>query len=481
MSTIRQRKRQENKLKNIKEFGTMPDGSERAFTVIPKYSKYAVSRDGYVKKLSNGQISRGYKDGHGIYTYVLRNDNNKRQKFRTRKLIAMAFIPNSENKPTARYIDKDLVLDVVENIEWATYTEQNLCTGKKMRESRPEKIPIVKEKKIYLEDFKTIPGFTNYEISKSGLIRNKTTDVELAGFKTSQGYVRIRLLSDSLNSCAVGLHRLLGIVFIAIPDYLKKFSMGKLVIHHIDAVKDNNNIIDDPEKGLKCNLEWATYSENSNHSITLGTLRCAKPILIKDIDTGEIVEYPSIGKCAKAMGMSHHKIQYRLAIGEKRIFPERKQYRYASENVKWYTPDDVEKCMMQNRVHKRVIMKHIPSGDTREFDKVTDLAAHLKWAISTISVRLKTHPALLPGFVQIKWSWDKRPWVKVEDLYKMYNTTNKRKSIKRINIKTGEEKYYSYAIECARDNAILPTTLNNRLKSNGKTVFSDSCTYERCS
>ena len=51
--------------------------------------------------------------------------NGKIKYYHIHRLVAEAFIPNLENKPTVDHIDRNKLNNVVSNLRWATYKEQN--------------------------------------------------------------------------------------------------------------------------------------------------------------------------------------------------------------------------------------------------------------------------------------------------------------------------------------------------------------------
>ena len=85
---------------------------------------YQVSNLGRVKSVSRNKIMKlsvkvnGYKD-------VSLSKGNTKKHYLVHRLVAQAFIPNPENKPTVNHIDEDKINNHVSNLEWATMKEQN--------------------------------------------------------------------------------------------------------------------------------------------------------------------------------------------------------------------------------------------------------------------------------------------------------------------------------------------------------------------
>lgn len=94
---------------------------------------YKVSSLGRVKRV-NGITSHGHrrcekiiKQAHsGAYPRTCLSRNGKVKSICTHRLVALAFIPNPENKPQVNHINANKTDNRVENLEWVTSSENCL-------------------------------------------------------------------------------------------------------------------------------------------------------------------------------------------------------------------------------------------------------------------------------------------------------------------------------------------------------------------
>jgi hypothetical protein len=97
------------------------------FKVIIEHPDYEISNFGRVKNNRNGKFLKHTIDQHGYHSVCLYNNIIKEViKVKLHRLLGLYFIPNPENKRCIDHIDRDLNNNSLNNLRWATNTE-NMC------------------------------------------------------------------------------------------------------------------------------------------------------------------------------------------------------------------------------------------------------------------------------------------------------------------------------------------------------------------
>ena len=98
---------------------------------------------------------------------------------------------------------------------------------------------------IQEEEWRSISGYTNYQVSNNARVRNITTGRILNPCLDNTGYVRIALFNKDIGKTYL-VHRLVAQRFIDNPE-------NKSEVDHIDH---------DPKSNCINNLRWASKSAN---------------------------------------------------------------------------------------------------------------------------------------------------------------------------------------------------------------------------
>jgi hypothetical protein len=149
---------------------------------------YKVSNYGRVKSLSrtlfNGKAFFNTKEkilspklgNNGYYSFSLSKEK-KKVFYLAHRLIAKAFIPNPENKPTVNHKDSDRANNSISNLEWNTYRENN-C----------HKIKTTKNKYIGVSFHKRNLKWTSYIFIEKKLIHLGSFESEEEAYKSRVEY-----------------------------------------------------------------------------------------------------------------------------------------------------------------------------------------------------------------------------------------------------------------------------------------------------
>lgn len=184
------------------------------------------------------------------------------------------------------------------------------------------------------EGFFLIPGYTNYAINRSGVMVNVTTGKTKAWCVTKPnkernslgGYRYSGVVNDEGRYTNLFRHRALAMVFFGIPD-----TGEVMVVNHKNGRPGDDEL---------SNLEWVTFGENNQHAYDAGLRgKAAKAILVKNILTGEIVQYPSVKRAADACGYPTGTfIYYRMRDNPNGVYSDNLMFKF-DDGSEWPTPN----------------------------------------------------------------------------------------------------------------------------------------------
>jgi hypothetical protein len=107
--------------------------NEELWKTIDNFSNYEISTYGNIRNKTTGyKLNPNIKCGYSSLN--IRNDDGYMKNFKIHRLVALCFIPNTENKYSVNHIDHNKLNNNLSNLEWATATEQNKHRRKPKKE-----------------------------------------------------------------------------------------------------------------------------------------------------------------------------------------------------------------------------------------------------------------------------------------------------------------------------------------------------------
>lgn len=171
------------------------------------------------------------------------------------------------------------------------------------------------------EEFRAIPGYESYGVSRNGVIKSIVRDKVLSKYLFN-GYEIVDVFYESLTE-TLPVHRAVALAWVDNPD-----PDINIVVNHKDGVKLNN---------WWENLEWVTYSGNNYHAINTGlrndNIRCR----LRDFTTGEVLPFSSMSQASRYMGLSRDTPACML-LPKKfgTLIKDRYEFRFEDDPTPWF-------------------------------------------------------------------------------------------------------------------------------------------------
>lgn len=258
---------------------------------IKGYENYEIFDDGTVINLNTNKILTGSIGKNG-YKYYRLSKNGSEKMFYAHRLVAEAFLENSNNFPVVNHIDGNKLNNNIDNLEWVSYSENTQHFHKNLKNT------ILKKQEKYKDDLPNeiwvmTLNNPNYLVSSCGRVRHYAKGNLLRPSETC-GYYKVRLsyngkITDWL------IHKL---VFFSFHSTL--YEKDGYVIDHIDGDKHNNNLSNLRLITLSENVKEAYYNQKTNSNI--------KPINQYDLNNNLIATFPSSREAGRQLKLDSSSI-----------------------------------------------------------------------------------------------------------------------------------------------------------------------------
>lgn len=305
-------------------------------------------------------------------------------------------------------------------------------------------------------EFRYLDGFSDYGVTRDGGIYNHKTGNWIGTTKPNV-YVTVHMRNDSGEVWTGQRHRVVAELYLDPPEE------GHNHVNHKDGIKGND---------CADNLEWVTCRKNQWHAGEVGLTDKCIPVSTRNIDTGEVIHYPSATFAGEVIGISKDRVLWRLSKGDEKVWPERLQYRKKGDIYRpWPAP-----VIHSPGVSREVFLRDLTTSKVIKFNTQKELSEYLGICEAVISQKANDpDQPLISGRYQIKTDAES-PWRPVEDPFREIKNNT---VVVVTNTLTGNISVFKSAADCAREMGISKTALNYRLNCGFGNVFKDHCTYRR--
>ena len=300
------------------------------------------------------------------------------------------------------------------------------------------------------DGFYIIPGFTNFAIRKSGEVKSLKFGTILSQSIGPYGYPYVNIRDADKNKWrSVSIHILLARTFIHNDDLTTKF-----FINHKDGNKLNFRLN---------NLEWVTSRENQKHAIESGLRKDNHACKVRNILTGEIKKYPSIGIALQDIGLVVRSATIKRKFNGleiPRVFNKKFEIKLLSDQTGWFYKDD-DSILNVDKVKGPYQALNVINGKIFNSLSISEMSILTGISKDRINKGIRSVlPVLIDSFhFRIK---SNDPWPIEFSELKSFN----RRTFELTNIETNEIIVFSSLKQSISFLNIDKRTLKNRLKKN---------------
>lgn len=311
--------------------------------------------------------------------------------------------------------------------------------------------------------WKDVNGYSNYQVSNTGMVRKKNKngtweDAKLYEGATSVGtYLVCHASNDNGDYRPKGVHQWVCPAFNGPPPNDGK----RYEVNHIDGNKHNN---------VAKNLEWTTRSENTLHALKSGLRKDNLEIDVTDLSTCKTDKYYSLSEFARTWNISRYDARTLISRHCENPYQGRWLFKIVKERLGKINRPHHCNVMSKNYVTGQVLV----TNDAAEMEYYTKVkSVNIVNRVGNVSGKIKNLDGMIAGYVFRKVT-DTSPWPEYtveealasrnEYFNKVINPFNKPYIVK--NYVDGTVKEYPTLVKTAKGTGTRPETLIVRVKQN---------------
>lgn len=332
---------------------------QNGFAYIPMFSRYLIDRTGFVFDTKLSRRIKGHYNS-GYHAFSLMPDMGERCSLKRHRALSLAFTDYPANLDSLQVNHKNgkSTDDYLENFEWVTGSENILHAfriGIKTPEPTPVLVRDLRTKNI--QNFDSVVDCAKYFGKTPSYIgqrlREQKENVHVDGFQfkrksdNSPWYDPVDLVKELFDRRKILLKELSSseIIefdtarevsnFFDVCESVISRELNHLKIQRLYKKEDKYYLI----KYKTDSEEWRTVIDPKTEYLT--TVLRQKPVILRNLTTGEIKEYDSAIKCANDLEILPTTLNYRLMSKGQKIFADGTQVKYKEEPLSFYNPDSI--------------------------------------------------------------------------------------------------------------------------------------------
>lgn len=295
--------------------------------------------------------------------------------------------------------------------------------------------------------FAFIPMHSRYMINRDGVVYDTNTR-KILNAHFNKGYFSYALLPDVGPRVTLKRHRALCLAFTDYPA-----GVDSLDVNHKNGIPGADNLE---------NLEWMTSSENRIHAIINGLTLVNKPVIARNLLTGNEVEFFSLNDACKKLKINEKKLSVCLGQVDGTCVHGNFELRYKYP----------EHAVIGNLNKCPILVRDLRTGVITEYESIVSCAEKTGKTKFAIAGRIETPTSNLHAdYLQFKRKTDLTPWYIPTDYEREILETSWSKKILVRDVITKKTHEFNTQREAAKYIGIAESTIVQWLTSPNQPVF----------